>query len=178
MAKVKIAPQATGSGTTTVQAGTSASDFTLTLPDATDTLVGKATTDTLTNKTLTTPTIDGGASATGTFTPSVSSQGGTITTVGATSGYYTKVGKQVTVCMSIAITDNGTGSTALVVSNLPYTSIALRMCGSGRNESTAVQLLTANDASSVILRVYKYDGTYPVATGQTVVVTHTYLTSA
>lgn len=43
-------------GTTTVQAGATASG-TLTLPAATDTLVGKATTDTLTNKTLTAPVI-------------------------------------------------------------------------------------------------------------------------
>ncbi len=44
------------SGSTTIQASAVASG-TLTLPAATDTLVGKATTDTLTNKTLTSPTI-------------------------------------------------------------------------------------------------------------------------
>lgn len=45
------------SGSTTLQPSAVASG-TLTLPAATDTLVGKATTDTLTNKTLTTPTIN------------------------------------------------------------------------------------------------------------------------
>ena len=47
------------SGTTTVQATAIAGTNTLTLPaTSNDTLVGKATTDTLTNKTLTTPTIN------------------------------------------------------------------------------------------------------------------------
>jgi hypothetical protein len=47
------------SGTTTVQATAVAGTNTLTLPATTsDTLVGKATTDTLTNKTLTAPTIN------------------------------------------------------------------------------------------------------------------------
>jgi hypothetical protein len=45
------------SGTTTVQATAVAGATTLTLPAATDTLVGKATTDILTNKTLTSPSI-------------------------------------------------------------------------------------------------------------------------
>lgn len=45
------------SGTTTVLSGATAGTSVLTLPVATDTLVGKATTDTLTNKTLTNPTV-------------------------------------------------------------------------------------------------------------------------
>ena len=42
---------------TTLSAGEPTADRVITLPDATDTLVGKATTDTLTNKTLTSPTM-------------------------------------------------------------------------------------------------------------------------
>jgi hypothetical protein len=45
------------SGLTYLQATAVAGSTTLTLPAATDTLVGKATTDTLTNKTLTSPTL-------------------------------------------------------------------------------------------------------------------------
>lgn len=52
--RLKVA--GTTSGTTVIDASATASG-TLTLPAATDTLVGKATTDTLTNKTLTSPTL-------------------------------------------------------------------------------------------------------------------------
>jgi len=47
----------TSSYEVTLTPTTLSADRTLTLPDATDTVVGRATTDTLTNKTLTTPTI-------------------------------------------------------------------------------------------------------------------------
>jgi len=46
------------SGTTTILSGATAGTSVLTLPVATDTLVGVATTDTLANKTLTSPTIN------------------------------------------------------------------------------------------------------------------------
>ena len=48
-----------GTNSVTLQGPASTADVTVTLPASADTLVGKATTDTLTNKTLTTPTIAG-----------------------------------------------------------------------------------------------------------------------
>lgn len=48
------------SGATTLQAAAVAGGTTITMPAATDTLVGLATADTLTNKTLTSPVINGG----------------------------------------------------------------------------------------------------------------------
>jgi len=75
------------SGSTTVQASAVAGTTTLTLPAATDTLVGKATTDTLTNKTLTSPTLS---------TPTINDARQNITLNAQTGTTYT-----------LALTDNG-----------------------------------------------------------------------
>jgi len=50
MAKVKITGHASGSGVITVTAPNTSTDRTITLPDATDTLIGTATTDALTTR--------------------------------------------------------------------------------------------------------------------------------
>lgn len=88
------------SGTTTLVSGAAAGTSVLTLPVATDTLVGKATTDTLTNKTLTSPTITGGAlnGTLGATTPS---------TVAGTTGTFTGLLKlnQATLTNPAEITD-------------------------------------------------------------------------
>jgi hypothetical protein len=88
------------SGTTTVQATAIAGTNTLTLPAVSnDTLVGKATTDTLTNKTLTSPVINGATIGTSIINLALNAQTGTT---------YTPVladnGKLVTLSNASAIT--------------------------------------------------------------------------
>jgi hypothetical protein len=88
------------SGTTTVQATAVAGTNTLTLPAVSnDTLVGKATTDVLTNKTLTSPVINGATIGTSIINLTLNAQTGTT---------YTPVladnGKLVTLSNASAIT--------------------------------------------------------------------------
>ena len=148
MSSIVLSPGATGAAAFTIEAPSTATSRVITLPDATDTLVGKATTDTLTNKTLTAPvvttTIGVGAataSASGsgiTFpaTQSASSDANTLDdyeegtwtpSVGGTATYtarygrYVKVGKMVTVQFLIAISTIGTGASG-TLQGLPFAS--------------------------------------------------------
>lgn len=77
----------TGSSSgTTALVPTAAASGTLTLPAATDTLVGKATTDTLTNKTLTSPALGGTVTGNGTIPLAVLATQADKTFVGNVSG--------------------------------------------------------------------------------------------
>ena len=64
MSQVKISGNASGTGVFEIAAPNSNTNYTLTLPQATTTLVGTDATQTLTNKTLTTPNIDSAQFAT------------------------------------------------------------------------------------------------------------------
>lgn len=66
--KLNFQISGSATGVTTTIADASTANRTITLPDATDTLVGRATTDTLTNKTLTSPKINENVALTATAT--------------------------------------------------------------------------------------------------------------
>ena len=92
----------------------------VTLPDATDTLVGRATTDTLTNKTLTSPTLTTpilGTPASGTVTNLTGTASininGTVGATTANTGAFTTL----TGSTSIALTNNQDGLSSIATNN-------------------------------------------------------------
>ena len=113
---------------------------------------------------------------TGTWTPTVTSSSGTITTVGTTVGQYTKVGNLVTLNMFLPITTNGTGAGQILVSNLPFTiNSTATAYGVGR-EGLVVGFGIFGYVNTGDNKIYlqKYDGAYPGGTGYGLGFTVTY----
>ena len=98
------------SGSVTITAPAVAGTPTLTLPTTTDTLVGKATTDTLTNKTLTSPTISGAVVSS--MNSSVITSGTATATTSGTSIDFTSIPswvKRITVMFN-GVSTSGTSN--------------------------------------------------------------------
>jgi hypothetical protein len=114
----------------------------------------------------------------GTWTPSLVSSTGTLTTVLNGTGYYTKVGRVVTVVCRPVITTNGTGASALRLGGLPFTALETTMIGGASREDAVIGWvfgISANTGTS--LYIAKYDNTYPGGNGHAFPICITYTTS-
>jgi hypothetical protein len=108
----------------------------------------------------------------GTFTPTVSSNFGALTSYTA-NGTYTRIGNRVCYELQIVVTDNGTGSGSLLY-QLPFTQ-AKSHTAIGVNLTTFNSCLGSSVSDTSINNYLTYyNGLYPVATGQQINISGTY----
>lgn len=101
------------------------------------------------------------------WTPTVTSTGGTITTVGTTAAFYMQIGKIVFVRFNVAITTNGTGSGKVRVT-LPSGpgNVANFNVGPGKDVGLTGKALSVTFTNAQqYCDIDFYDGTYPGADG-------------
>lgn len=112
----------------------------------------------------------------GTWTPAISSSSGTITTVSSISGYYTRVGRQVTLTGKFTITTNGTGAGVILIQSLPWNVANALGAGTGNDgglSNPAMKTIFAGATNYLIMQNCT-DGSYPVATGSVISFAFTY----
>jgi len=85
----------------------------------------------------------------GTWTPTITPQSGSITTLGAVSGKYTKIGNTVFLWIKVAITVVGTASGDCNISGIPF-SASQSGNGSGVNSSNITIAVRQNSGTSAL----------------------------
>ena len=101
-----------------------------------------------------------------TYTPTVASASGSITTLGSVGGRYQKIGKQLMLELSIPITTNGTGAVAITATLPSGLTAASDFVIAGRENSvTGAMLQGVILATSGSFSITKYDNTYPAGNG-------------
>ena len=107
------------------------------------------------------------------FTPSVTTQIGTITTLGAVSGLFKIIENTVHWLADITITTNGTGA-GDVRFTVPFgTTVGIGWSGPGREIVVGGKMLVTN-AGGITIAVTNYDNTYPGSNGSRLIVNGSY----
>lgn len=107
------------------------------------------------------------------YVPVITANAGVFTTVAAT-GRYSQVGKTVTVQISIVITTNGTAA-GFVNATLPVNQTAVNFTYYGRAAVSSKMLQGVFNGLATVA-IFNYDGTYPGANGETLLIMGTYET--
>ncbi len=101
----------------------------------------------------------------GTWTPTLISGTGTITSFTST-GRYTKTGRLVVAEIRIGITNNGTGAGNLRIGSFPFAAFSAQALTSATREDTAVGFgIVGSGLSATEIVLTKTDGAYPGGTG-------------
>jgi hypothetical protein len=104
----------------------------------------------------------------GTWTPSVTAQTGSYTTVTDQAGSYTKIGRQVTINWFFIVSVKGTGLAGASISNLPFASnvsTGNNYSGTGSDTSSAIMQLAFMTATTSF-GLYSVTGTDPIIAGR------------
>ena len=107
------------------------------------------------------------------WSPSITSSGGTITSVTVNAAQYFQLGKLVIAIVDLTLTNNGTGSGHLV-STLPQTALMSPVAEASGFNVTDSFVCGGKILSATTSAIYKYDGTYPGATGKQITFTIVY----
>ena len=159
-----------GTGIITITPPATNTNRAITLPDAAGAIVVSGTTPSLNGITFPATQVSSADANTlddyeeGTWTPVISSGGGSITSY-TSSGYYTKIGNSVTVNFRILITNNGTGSGGVNVSGFPFSAkTSSTLSGASREDQAVGFAVVGSPTTATNIFLSKYDSTYPGGT--------------
>lgn len=120
------------------------------------------------------PVASGGTNYTGgawtTYTPTVGSGSGTLTTASGT-GAYILIGKWLIVRIGVTVTTNGTGAGSITATIPTGTSKANQIIVGRETSVTGKSLTGTCSTGSANVVILNYDNTYPAADGTTLYVT-------
>jgi len=108
-----------------------------------------------------------------TYTPTVVSTTGTITTLGTVVAKYQQINKTVTISLDIPITTNGTGA-GIITATAPFTAASAAAFAGREDALTGLALSASIAVGSINILVTTATGAYPGANGYRLTVSGTY----